>query len=241
VTINRPEKRNPLSRPVLAAIGQAFLGHQQDERLRLAVLTAAGDKNFAAGGDLRDLHSVREANEVKAFSDEAHAALDAIRRFPMPVIAAVNGDALGGGAELSVACDMRILAHHAQIGFIQGRLNISTSWGGGPDLMRLLGPARGLALLSRSALVGGEEAVRIGLAEAVASEGQDFSAFVEDFVTPILRQKPQVLRAFKAQAMVERFGNSRDACRALERDNFVSTWLHDDHWTAAARALAPAK
>lgn len=241
VTINRPEKRNPLSRPVLAAIRHAFVTHREDTGLRFAVLTAAGDKNFAAGGDLRELQAVRDPGDVQVFSDEAHAALDAIRRFPLPVIAAINGDALGGGAELSVACDMRILAHHARIGFIQGRLNISTSWGGGTDLMRLVGYARGIALLSRSALTGGDEALRIGLAEAIAPEGQDFSAFVEEFIAPMRRQAPQVLRAFKAQAMAERFGHSRDESRAIERDHFVSTWLHEDHWTAAAKALAPAK
>ena len=80
----------------------------------------------------------------------------------MPVVAALNGDALGGGAELAVACDLRVMAAGARIGFIQGRLNIPTSWGGAADLMRLVGPARGLSLLARSAMLDGAAALATG-------------------------------------------------------------------------------
>jgi len=146
VTINRPEKRNALSRAVLDELGQVFAGHAPDEALRVAVLTAAGSHSFAAGGDLLDLAAVRTREGAAAMATQARTALDAIRRFPVPVVAALNGVALGGGAELAVACDLRIAAAHAGIGFVQGRLNIVTAWGGGIDLMRLLGPARGLAV-----------------------------------------------------------------------------------------------
>jgi Enoyl-CoA hydratase/carnithine racemase len=120
VTINRPEKRNPLSRSVLAAIGEAFRTHRDREDLRLAVVTAAGIKSFAAGGDLREVEAIRETEASRQFSNESFAALDAVRRFPLPVVAALNGDALRGRAELAVACDMRLMAAHARIGFIQG-------------------------------------------------------------------------------------------------------------------------
>lgn len=239
VTINRPEKRNALSRRVLAGLREAFESHRERADLRCAVLTATGDTSFAAGGDLREVRSIRTIEAAESFSDESCAALDAIRRFPLPVVAALNGDALGGGAELSVACDMRIMAAQARIGFIQGRLNISTSWGGGTDLMRLVGYARGLALLSRSALLGGAEAVSFALAEAVATEGEDFGEFVERFVAPMRRQTPLVMRAFKAQAIAERFAAPREDSRRLERDYFGRTWVHEDHWRAADKVLAP--
>jgi enoyl-CoA hydratase len=240
VAINRPEKRNPLSRAVLARLRQTFEARRDDEHLRLAIVTAAGDRTFAAGGDLKELDSIRTREDALDFSDEAHAALDAIRRFPLPVIAALNGDALGGGAELCVACDIRIMAAHARIGFIQGRLNISTSWGGGADLMRLVGPSRALSLLARGVLVDGAEAIAIGLAEATAPEG-DFAAFVETFIAPMRRQTALVMRAFKAQALAARFSRPRDEARQIERDYFGATWVHDDHWAAAARALGPAR
>lgn len=241
ITINRPDKRNALSRSVLAAIGQAFAAHRGDEHLRLAVLTAVGTKSFAAGGDLRELESIRTSAAAREFSDQAYAALDEIRRFPLPVIAAINGDALGGGAELSVACDLRIMAAHARIGFIQGRINISTSWGGGIDLMHLVGTPRALSLLSRSAIICGAEASSIGLADAVASAEQDFATFVEDFISPIRRQTPSVLRAFKALAMAHRLGVGREEARCIERDHFGATWVHEDHWAAAAKALSSSR
>ncbi|GAC1327173.1 MAG: enoyl-CoA hydratase/isomerase family protein [Beijerinckiaceae bacterium] len=240
VTIDRPEKRNPLSRSVLSLLRTAFEEGRDEPDLRLAVLTAAGDKSFAAGGDLREVRSILEPGPAGEFSDEAHAALDAVRRFPLPVIAAVNGDALGGGAELSVACDIRILAAHARIGFVQGRINVSTSWGGGTDLMRLVGYGRALSLLSRSAMIGGAEAVAYGLAEAVAPEGEPFAEFVDRFIAPMRRQTALVMRGFKAQAITERFAATRDESRQVERDFFVRTWVHDDHWRAADKVLAPA-
>lgn len=241
VTINRPEKRNPLSRSVLAAIGEAFRAHRDREDLRLAVVTAAGTKSFAAGGDLREVESIRETEAARQFSNESYAALDAVRRFPLPVVAALNGDALGGGAELAVACDMRLMAAHARIGFIQGRINISTSWGGGLDLVRLVGHARALSLTTRSAVISGAEAIRFGLAEAVANVDEDFEAFVAAFIAPMRKQAPRVLRGFKAVALAERFGLPHEERRAIELEHFVASWTHDDHWAAAAKVLAPAQ
>ncbi|MCH8238351.1 MAG: enoyl-CoA hydratase/isomerase family protein, partial [Proteobacteria bacterium] len=128
VTIDRPGKRNALSREVLAELAEIFTAAARDDGLKAAVVTGAGDKCFAAGGDLKDLASVRTLNDARAMADDAKQAFEAIRRFPVPVVAALNGDALGGGAELAVACDFRVFAHHARIGFVHGRLNIPTAW-----------------------------------------------------------------------------------------------------------------
>ena len=97
VTIDRPEKRNALSRAVLAELGETFRAAAADQSLIAAVLQGAGDKSFAAGGDLKDLDSVRNRAQATEMADDAKRALDAVRRFPVPVVAAVNGDALGGG------------------------------------------------------------------------------------------------------------------------------------------------
>lgn len=238
VTINRPEKRNALSRAVLDELGQVFAGHAADEALRVAVLTAAGSHSFAAGGDLRDLAAVRTREGAAAMATRARTALDAIRRFPVPVVAALNGVALGGGAELAVACDLRIAAAHAGIGFVQGQLNIATAWGGGIDLMRLLGPARGLAVLGRSEVLGAAQAQALGLVDAVAAPDEPFDVFVARFVAPLARQAPQVMRAFKAQALGERLGRPRSEREEIETQLFSVTWVHEDHWAAADRLLA---
>jgi enoyl-CoA hydratase len=235
VTIDRADKRNALSRALLGELRGVFEGRAGDGSLRLAVLTAVGDRNFAAGGDLRDLASVRTEAEAVAMATEARAALDAVRGFPVPVVAALNGVALGGGAELAVACDLRIAAAHAGIGFVQGQLNISTAWGGGIDLMRLIGPARALAVLARGEVISAAPAQALGLVDAVAEADEPFEAFVARFVAPLARQAPQVMRAFKAQAIAERLGRPRAEREQTEARLFSLTWVHDDHWNAVDR------
>lgn len=238
VTIDRAEKRNALSRALLGELRGVFERRASDGSVRLAVLTAAGDRSFAAGGDLRELASVRTEEEAIAMATEARAALDAVRGFPVPVIAALNGVALGGGAELAVACDLRIAAAHAGIGFVQGRINVSTAWGGGIDLMRLLGPARALAVLARGEVIPAAQAQALGLVEAVAEADEPFEAFVARFVAPLARQAPQVMRAFKAQAIAEGLGQPRAEREQAEARLFSLTWVHDDHWTAVDRLFA---
>jgi enoyl-CoA hydratase len=237
VTINRPDKRNALSRPLLGELKRVFSESAGADGLRVAVLRGAGDKSFAAGGDLRDLAQVRTREETRRMAEEAHDALDAIRGFPVPVVAALNGDALGGGAELALACDFRVAASHAHIGFIQGRLNIATAWGGGGDLMRLLGAARALRLLAASELLDAAGARRLGLVDEVGAAGEPLQALIDRFIAPFLQQAPQVLRGFKALAVVIRKGLPGAEIREIETRHLVETWVHPDHWQAADKIL----
>ena len=101
VTLLRPEKRNALSNALIAAIGATFTTWSERDDVSVAVLTGAGDKAFASGGDLKELESLREEADAVAFAARTRAALDTIRRFPVPVVAVLNGDAFGGGAELA--------------------------------------------------------------------------------------------------------------------------------------------
>ena len=227
VLIDRPAKRNALSRSVLDQLGAVFSDAANDDDVLAAVLRGAGDKSFAAGGDLRDLASVQSLAEATEMSLQAKAALEAIRQFPVPVIAALNGDALGGGAELAAACDFRIFAAHARIGFIQGKLNITSAWGGGIDLMRLVGPNRAMRMLARCEMLSAGDAMEIGLADAVAEENLD--AAVSAFLKPMLKQSPHVMRAFKALNVAQRAGASRQELLELETSNFAAAWVHDDH------------
>jgi enoyl-CoA hydratase len=235
VTINRPDKRNALSAEVLRSLGEAFASHSDDPSLRVAVLRGAGEQCFAAGGDLRELASIATVEGAAAMARDAKASLEAIRQFPLPVVAALNGDAMGGGAELAVACDFRIAASHARIGFVQGRLNISTAWGGGVDLMQLIGPSRALGLMCRGDMLSGADAAALGLIDAVAGGGQSLDDLTADFIAPILKQSPQVLRAFKAVAKGVRAGLSREELNDIETRMFAQTWVHEDHWTAAQK------
>jgi enoyl-CoA hydratase len=187
----------------------------------------AGDRSFAAGGDIKELAGLRTLAEATKMAEDAKRALAAVRDMPVPVVAVLNGDALGGGAELALACDFRVAAAHARIGFIQGRLNISTGWGGGIDLVRRVGPSVALRLMARAELLSAAEALRTGLVDEVAGDGEGLDETVQRFVAPMLVQSPQVLRAFKA---VVRTGSPE-----VETRLFAETWIHDDHWSAVAK------
>lgn len=237
VSINRPEKRNALSRALLGELKRVFSEFAGADELRAAVLRGAGDKSFAAGGDLRDLEQVRAREDARRMAEEAHDALDTIRWFPVPVVAALNGDALGGGAELALACDFRVAASHAHIGFIQGRLNIATAWGGGGDLMRLVGAARALRLLAAGELLDAAGAQRLGLVDEVGAPGEPLQALIDRFTAPFLQQAPQVLRGFKALAAAIRKGLPGAEIREVETRHLIETWVHPDHWQAADKIL----
>lgn len=236
VTLNRPEKRNPLSRAMLAALRQTFDAHRDNE-LALAVLSGAGERSFAAGGDLRDLERVRTPAQARKLFALGNGALQAIRTFPVPVVAALNGVALGGGAELALACDLRIAAAHARIGFVQGRLNIPAAWGGGSDLLAVVGPARGLELLASARVLSAGQARDAGLVEAVAEDGEPFATFVERSIAPWAKQRPQVMRAFKWQAAARKLGLPRTQIDGRDRDLFALAWCHPEHWEAAKSIL----
>lgn len=234
VTLNRPEKRNALSHALIAGIAAAFTAGTARDDVAVAVLTGAGTKAFAAGGDLDELDAMRTEAQALAFAAETRAALDTIRRFPVPVIAVLNGDALGGGAELALACDLRIAAAHARIGFLQARLNIATAWGGGTDLFTLIGPSRALELLCTAPLLGAERALALGLIDAVAPADRDHAAFVADYVGRFAVQRPQVMRAFKSLAIMHRSGAAPADKAAAECAHLARTWAHPDHWAAVA-------
>lgn len=231
-TLDRPEKRNALSSAVIDALEEVLEEYRDDCSLVLAVITGAGDKAFASGGDLVELAAIRSAAAAVQMAERYRTVFDAIRGFPVPVVAALNGDALGGGAELAMACDMRIAAAHARIGFLQGKLAITSGWGGGADLIAAVGTSRALRMMGTAELLSAETAREWGLIEVVAPQAQDFGAFVEGFVGRFSERTPAVMRAYKAMIRASRFGSTRDELVRIETDNFAQVWAHDDHWNA---------
>jgi enoyl-CoA hydratase len=146
-----------------------------DEKVRSIVVVGAGEKAFCAGSDINEFPKVRQdvVGSKLARENEAFAALE---QLPMPVIAALNGVALGGGAEIALACDIRIMDETARIGFPEVKLGIFPGSGGIFRLPRLIGPARAYELLYTGDLVDAREAHRIGLVNRVAPAGEAFSA-----------------------------------------------------------------
>jgi len=235
LTLNRPEKRNALSLAVLDEIGAA-LTEFQDKPVKCAVITGAGERCFAAGGDLKELDAVRTPEQTLAMAERGHQALDAIRYFPVPVIGALNGLALGGGAELAMACDIRIAAAHAELGLIQARLNVTTAWGGGIDLINAIGNSAALAVLCTGRRLSAAEALGYRLYERVCAEQEDFQVFSEQFLHEFTRPGLLVLRGYKATA-AQRRRQLQEELTDTARQAFAAGWVHADHWQAAEQAL----
>ena len=237
LTINRPEKRNALSLRLLDELGATLATHAMDADLKCAVITAAGDRCFAAGGDLTELDTIRSRVEAEAMSRRGRHALDRIRDFPLPVVGALNGLALGGGAELAMACDMRVAAAHAAIGFLHAQLNLTTAWGGGIDLVAAVGSQRALELLLSARRIAAPEAHEIGLVDRVCPPEQPLAECVQEFLQQLLIRSHGVLRGFKALVAARR-RSLHEQLAAVEQAHFVDTWTDADHWAAVERAVS---
>ncbi len=237
IVVNRPHKHNALARGVLADLAQAVTDAGAQEQTRFIVLSGAGERFFAAGGDLVELSSVRDEAATTQMAEQSRGALDAVRNCPVPVLAYLNGDAIGGGGELALACDMRMQAKHARIGFIQARLAISSAWGGGPDLCQLVGGARAMRMMGRAELIDADLALQWGLADVVIADGPA-GTDMQEFLAPLRSCALQVLRGIKAQTTAWRQGASYESRREVERQQVLKTWLHDDHWSASDQFLA---
>ncbi len=231
LSIHRPERRNALSLDCLDALRDALLACDAHAELKLVVLRGSGDKAFAAGGDLQEFDALRSARDAEAIFDRAAAALDAVRACPVPVVAALNGVALGGGAELAMSCDYRIAAQHARIGFVQASLGITTGFGGGAAVLRRLGRAGAMRLLAQARLYSADEALQQGLVDRVCAPGQSLEDCVTEFAAPFLERAPHLVRAIK-----QLLGSAAPDAgqRAQERAAFAATWEHPLHWQLLA-------
>lgn len=237
VTINRPEKRNALSLALLDEIGAVFSRHTGEASIRVAVVTGSGDKCFAAGGDLQELDAIRTVEATRAMSRRGRAALQAIRDFPVPVVAALNGHALGGGAELALACDLRVATRHAEIGFLQAQLAVTTAWGGGIDLAAAIGAHQAQQLLASARRVPAIEGERLGVIDRVCETQQGLEDCLAGFLQPYLARPRQVLQGIKTLMAASR-QRLHAELGAIEEEQFVRAWTHPEHWAAVAEAMA---
>ncbi|CAN5529677.1 enoyl-CoA hydratase/isomerase family protein [soil metagenome] len=170
VTINRPDKLNAVDPTMLDAIAGAFAAIDQSNDLRVAVLSAAGEKSFCVGADITAWSALEPLDMWRRWVKDGHAALDVISRTRQPVIAAINGLALGGGLELALACDIRICAEHARFGSPEVRIGTVPGWGGTRRLVDAIGAARAKHLVFTGDQIDAATALSWGLvSEAVAA------------------------------------------------------------------------
>ncbi len=164
VTVNRPKVLNALNVATVTELGQVFSEIQKDESTRTVILTGAGEKAFVAGADISELADLDEASG-KEFARSGQAVFDQIENLGKPVIACVNGFALGGGCELAMACTMRLASENAKFGQPEVKLGIIPGYGGTQRLPRLVGKGMALQLLLTGEIITAQEALRIGPGE----------------------------------------------------------------------------
>jgi enoyl-CoA hydratase len=166
ITLNRPEKLNALNEALLLELGQILLDLDHDRAVRCAVLTGAGDKAFAAGADIGAMNGMTSA-QARSFAELGHVVGTRLEHAHFPIIAAVNGFALGGGCELALACDFIYASDKAKLGQPEVNLGVTPGFGGTQRLARRVGVARARELCMTGEPVDAETASRIGLVNAV--------------------------------------------------------------------------
>ncbi|HTD38545.1 MAG TPA: enoyl-CoA hydratase-related protein [Candidatus Limnocylindrales bacterium] len=167
VTLNRPNVLNALNLRMLDELAETFGELQRDDALRAVILTGAGVKAFAAGADIGELNALPNARAAEAQALKGQALTSRIERMRVPVIAAVNGFALGGGCELAMACDVRIASENARFGQPEVNLGILPGYGGTQRTTRLLGEGMAMYLCLTGEMIDAQEALRIGLVQRV--------------------------------------------------------------------------
>ncbi len=164
VTLNRPKVLNALNAATLAELAAAMEDLAADGSIRVVLLTGAGDRAFAAGADIREIAALTE-DDAQAFALRGQAVLRRIETLGKPVIACVQGFALGGGCELAMACTLRLAAEEARFGQPEVKLGIIAGYGGSQRLPRLVGRGAALKMLLTGAIIDAREALRLGLVD----------------------------------------------------------------------------
>ena len=225
VTLNRPKVLNALNHKTWEELRAAFEDAQQDPAVRGVILTGAGDKAFIAGADIRELAQVT-AVEAEISSRYGQAVLDLIENLGKPVIAAVNGFALGGGCETAMACTIRIASESAKFGQPEVTLGLVPGGGGTQRLPRLLGKGRALQLILSGDIISAQEAYRIGLVNEVVPAAELIQR-AEAILKKIFSNAPIAVR-FSLEAVNKGLEESQDGGLHLEASLFGICAATDD-------------
>lgn len=226
LTIDRPHARNAIALSTMGELEEALDAAAQ---ARALVITGGGDRAFVSGGDLKELSALRTHAEAAAMARRMRTICDRIAGFPAPVIAALNGHALGGGAEVAVAADIRVAADDVKIGFNQVTLGIMPAWGGAERLAHLVGRGRALMLAGSGTILGAAEAQQLGLIDRVvprASFPDEWRSLAQSLANRPAGEIKKVIAGATPQQAI---------------DAFAGLWVSDEHWDAADRVMNRAR
>ncbi|MCI9617898.1 MAG: enoyl-CoA hydratase [Eubacterium sp.] len=224
ITINRPKALNALNSQVLEELDAVLDAVNLDET-RALILTGAGEKSFVAGADIGEMSTLTKA-EGEAFGKKGNDVFRKLETFPIPVVAAVNGFALGGGCEISMSCDIRICSDNAIFGQPEVGLGITPGFGGTQRLARLVGPGMAKQMIYTARNIKADEAFRIGLVNAVYPQ-EELMAAAKKMAAGIAMQAPIAVRACK-KAINDGLDATMDDAIVIEEKLFGSCFETED-------------
>lgn len=168
IRINRPEALNAMNTDVISELSRAIDIVGVDDSIKVVIITGAGDRSFCAGADISYMVDI-DPMTAERYASAAQSVLNKIEKLEKPVLAAVNGFALGGGCELAMVCDLRIASSNAKLGQPEVTIGIPPGWGGTQRLMRIVGPAKAKEMVFTGKMITADEAFQIGLVNKVVS------------------------------------------------------------------------
>jgi enoyl-CoA hydratase len=236
ITFNRPDALNALTLTMMDRFAAVVQDVAQDDSIRVILLTGAGDSAFSSGGDLRELSERPTEAQAREFITTMGDALYTLEHIPVPVIAAINGYALGGGSEIAVACDLRVCDDKVRMAFVQIRWALTPGWGGGQRLLRLVGYSKAMDLMLRGHVMHAPEVEALGIANKIVETGTAYTHSY-NIAKHIAQHPPDAVRATKTllRAGLE---HPYDEALRIERDLFPPLWAADEHLQAVDDFLA---
>jgi methylglutaconyl-CoA hydratase len=231
-TIDRPDRANALSRATLLALGKLTREAVENPSIRAIVVTGAGDKAFCAGADLKERQGMSE-NDVRVQVQLYRSELGPLDRSPKPVVAAINGAALGGGLELALCCDLRVAAAHAQLGLPETTLGIIPGAGGTQRLPRVVGEARAKEMILLGRRLTAAEALAWGLVNRVTPAGVNVVDDAVEWIRPIAEGAP-IAQAAALEAIDRALDVTIELGLELEKVSYDKTIVSEDRREALA-------
>lgn len=236
-TIDRPEIRNAINDEVTEGLELLARQVKEDESIRLVIITGAGEQAFCSGGDLSVFHALRTEEQAYPMLKRVGDALYGIKTLPVPTIALINGTAVGGGCELATACDHRLVWTHAKGGFIQGRLAMTSGWGGGTYLFEAIQHSQAMKMVTEAVPYTADQLHAMGWATEIIESEAD----IERFLVQMKKTLPEVHRAYKAMAIRkwEQAGLKARVDEEIRANAYL--WAQDAHHEAVDRFLSKGK
>jgi enoyl-CoA hydratase/carnithine racemase len=235
LTLDRPASHNAIDGAMARALVDAVRAAESDPKVRGIVLTGAGDRTFSSGGDINMLAELAKDHDASQAVLSMGEELLVLERASVPVIAAIQGDAFGGGCELILLCDMAIVERHARLAFRHAKMGLSPAWGGLSRLVERVGPTEAARVLFTAEAVDAAEAVRIGLVNEVVAKTSSRDRALARIARIAENPRAAVARLKRTLCEVRELG--RGASHEVERAAFASRWGSPEH-LAALQAFA---